>query len=129
MATCAAKTLSRFLLVGVGNTALGLGVIFAAMQFTSPFLANLVGYLVVVPLSFLGHRHISFQHGGAQLPAFAKYLFVIGVGYASNLAMLNVSTPFFGPYVAQTMAIGIHVVITYLLSKYYVFPNSESQRA
>jgi putative flippase GtrA len=130
MPTFAAKTLSRFLLVGIGNTVLGLGVIFAAMNFTSPFLANLVGYLIVAPISFLGHRRLSFQHTGAKLPALAKYLFVFAVGYASNLATLNASTNLFGNlYIAQTMAIGMHVIITYLLSNYYVFPKSECRRA
>ena len=66
-------TLARFLMVGVGNTILGLAVIFGARQFCSDVAANLIGYLIVVPVSFLSHRDISFRDTGNRMAAFARY--------------------------------------------------------
>lgn len=64
------RTLARFLMVGVGNTISGLAVIFSARQFY-PAAANLIGYLIVVPVSFLSHRDIFRDTGDrmAALPA------------------------------------------------------------
>lgn len=62
------RTLIRFLIVGIGNTILGLGVIFGARQIFSDIVANLIGYLVVVPISFLSHRDLSFKDGEAAGP-------------------------------------------------------------
>lgn len=119
-------TLYRFLLVGVGNTILGIGVIFAARQFVDDFSANLIGYLVVVPVSFLTHRGLSFQDEGKAWPAFFRYLPSIGVGYLTNLGVLHTGLSIgANPYATQTVAILTHVLITYLLSRYVVF---QSQR-
>lgn len=124
------RTFFRFLLVGIGNTILGLGVIFCARQFFTDIVANLIGYLVVVPISFLTHRDLSFKDRGSRRTAFLRYIPTIAAGYAANYAMLtsclNVGA---NPYVAQTLAIGCHVTVTYLLSRVFVFLTpAESQQ-
>lgn len=116
------RTLVRFLAVGVGNTVLGLAVIFGARQFFSDVVANLVGYLVVVPISFLTHRDLSFRDQGDRLKAFARYIPTILAGYCANYAVLTAALRAgANPYLAQTAAIACHVVITYLLSRIFVF--------
>ena len=123
------RILSRFVLVGLLNTVLGLGVIFAASTVVNPFLANLMGYLIVVPVSFLTHRDLSFRDRGKRLPAFLRYLPTIGVGYATNLAVLTVGLKFIHPLLAQTLSIGCHVMVTYVLSHFFVFLSQEHESA
>ena len=124
------RTLFRFLLVGIGNTMLGLGVIFGARQFFTDIVANLIGYLVVVPISFLTHRDLSFKDRGSRRTAFLRYIPTIAAGYAANYAMLSSSLKFgANPYLAQTLSIGCHVAVTYLLSRVFVFLTpAESQQ-
>ena len=124
------RTFFRFLLVGIGNTILGLGVIFGALQFCTDIVANLIGYLVVVPISFLTHRDLSFKDRGSRRTAFLRYIPTIAAGYAANYAMLSSSLKFgANPYLAQTLSIGCHVAVTYLLSRVFVFLTpAESQQ-
>ena len=123
------RLFSRFVVVGIINTALGLGVIFAASAFVDAFLANLVGYLLIVPVSFLTHRNLSFRDQGKRWSAFWRYIPTIGVGYAANLATLTIALKFVHPLLAQTLAIGSHVAITYVLSHVFVFLNHESYKS
>ena len=82
-------TLLRFITVGAGNTALGLAVIFTARQFVSDVIANLLSYLVVVPVSFTAHRKLSFRDGGSFLASFLRYVPTIITGYAANYIALR----------------------------------------
>lgn len=69
-------------------------------------MANLIGYLVVVPISFLTHRDLSFKDRGSRRTAFLRYIPTIATGYAANYAMLTSSLKFgANPYLAQTLAI------------------------
>ena len=119
------KVLSRFVLVGILNTVLGLGVIFAAKLFVGDFLANFIGYLFVVPVSFLTHRDISFRDQGARISSFLRYIPTIGAGYAANLTTLHFLIGQTNGHVAQTAAISSHVAVTYLLSRLFVFTTPE----
>lgn len=116
------RTLVRFLFVGVGNTILGLAVIFGALQFFTDIVANLIGYLVVVPVSFLSHRDLSFRDKGSRMAAFGRYLPTIAAGYTANYAVLTIClNAGANPYLAQTAAIACHVAVTYILSRLFVF--------
>lgn len=116
------RVLARFILTGIGNTALGLGVIYTARQWVDDITANLIGYLLVVPVSFLSHRNWSFRDVGSLLPAFLRYLPTVLAGYAANLAVLRAGLGFGAdPYLVQALAISTHIAITYLLSRLVVF--------
>ena len=116
------RILTRFVVVGAGNTILGLAVIFGARQFFSDVVANLIGYLVVVPVSFMTHRDFSFRDTGSRLKAFGRYLPTILIGYVANYVVLTLMLAVdANPYLAQTLAIGCHVVVTYILSRLFVF--------
>lgn len=119
----------RFVSVGIGNTALGLAVIFAARQTFPDFMANLIGYLVVVPISFLTHRDLSFRDHGSRWSAFVRYLLTITIAYFANAFVLTRSLQAnINPYLAQTAAIGSHIVVTFLLSRYFVFMQPQDIR-
>lgn len=116
--------LVRYVAVGIGNTALGLGVIFMARQVVNDYLANLLCYVLVVPISFLAHRNLSFRDQGGRWAAFARYLPTVLAGYACNLAALKTALGLgVNPYVAQTTAVGCHVLVAYTLSRFFVFVN------
>ena len=83
------RQFSRFIVVGIGNTIVGLCVIFLAKQVTDDVTANFVGYLVMVPLTFYFHRNITFKDTGRRLPAFGRYLVSISIGYLCNRLMLT----------------------------------------
>ena len=86
------------------------------------FQSNLIGYLIVVPVSFLMHRDFSFRDSGSRLTAFARYIPTILAGYSINYVALNgLLAALFNPYLAQTVGIACHVVVTYLLSRLFVF--------
>ena len=115
----------RFIGVGMVNTLLGLGVIFAARPFVGDFWANVMGYIVVVPLSFIAHRTVSFRDKGNRWLAFRRYLPTIAAGYLANLTTLVIGLELTNAYVAQTAAIFSHVTVTYLLSQHFVFKEHE----
>lgn len=116
------RVLARFILTGIANTFLGLGVIYAARQVVDDFAANLIGYLLVVPVSFLTHRRWSFRDAGGRMAAFLRYLPTVLAGYAINLIVLKAGLGTGGdPYFVQACAIAAYVAATYLLSRFFVF--------
>ena len=115
----------RFIGVGLINTLFGLAVIFAARPFVGEFSANAIGYLVVVPLSFLAHRTVSFRDKGNRWSAFARYLPTIAAGYLANLITLGIGLGLTNAFVSQTAALFSHVTVTYVLSRHFVFKEHE----
>lgn len=121
--------LFRFLVVGLGNTALGLSVIFVASRFVGSYAANLIGYLIVVPVSFITHRDFSFRDTGRRASAFARFVPSIGAGYIANLVTLRLCLPLLPGIVAQASAIAVHVAVTFVCSRYFVFLRSRDNHA
>ncbi len=116
------RTLCRFVVVGLANTVIGLAVIFAFRSIVNDFLANLLGYMLVVPLSFLTHRRLSFRDVGSLWQAFVRYLPTVTIGYTVNLTVLTYGLSVnANPYLIQSVAISAYVAVTYLLSRYFVF--------
>lgn len=116
------RIFARFIVVGCGNTLLGLAVIFAARQFVTDVHANMLGYVIVVPVSFLTHRYLSFRDKGDRLMSFLRYVPTVAAGYAVNLQVLSHAlAAAVNPYLAQTASITSHVMVAYLLSRLFVF--------
>lgn len=114
--------LTRFGIVGSANTALGLLVIFAARQYTDDITANLIGYVVMVPLTFYCHRRVTFRDRGHPLRSFLRYIGSILIGYISNRIVLGSALALsVNAYVAQALSIAAHVVVIYVLSTIFVF--------
>lgn len=112
----------RYLLVGLGNTVLGLGIIFLLRQVVNDFAANLAAYFIVVPISFITHRNISFRDHGNKISAYIRYMVVVLVGYAINVILLGSAiNRGINEYAAQTMAIVAYVAVTYVMTRLFVF--------
>lgn len=115
----------RFLVVGVGNTILGLSVIFALKWLAqwNDVPANAIGYATGIIFSFVANRLWTFQHQGAVARSFARFVLICVIGYLGNLAVLVylVQGLEWNGYFAQIVAIGAYTALTYVGSRYYVF--------
>lgn len=123
-------SVSKFLLVGVANTLFGLLVIYALKWFLGmgDAIANLLGYLCGLSLSFLLNSRWTFRYSGPQLPALVKFLVVIGLAYGLNLVtvlgvirILHVDT-----YLAHLLGIPPYTIFSYLCSRFLVFKSLSS---
>jgi putative flippase GtrA len=117
--------LARYLLVGMLNTCVGLGTIYAAIFFLnfSDLSANLSGYSVGVLLSFALNKSWTFAASGSAAPQFARFVLVLAVAYMANLAtvvslikLLSVNH-----YLANGIGIVPYTVIGFLGSRYFAF--------
>jgi len=120
---------SRFLLVGVANTALGYAVIFACMYLAglSPELSNAVGYLVALVVSYFLHRHFTFRSARRRNTEFVRFVIVFLIAYTANFIVLVVLVRGLGIHAAlsQVVAGVVYVGTAYLLNKRYVFHSTE----
>ncbi|MEQ7052738.1 GtrA family protein [Paenibacillaceae sp. P-4] len=82
---------SRYAVVGVINTCIGLGLIYALMHlagwdhFASTFVGNTIGVLC----SYVLNRRFTFQYEGAQLSSFIRFLVISLLCYAAAYVLLH----------------------------------------
>jgi putative flippase GtrA len=116
----------RFGLVGVLNTMVGLGVIFAAKAFLGlgDFAANLLGYALGLMCSFVLNRYWTFRHEGRAFAALWRFGIAFAVAYVLNLVTVFGLRDAMGvnSYLAQAGGCIPYTISFYLLSAYYVFP-------
>lgn len=118
---------SRFLVVGVWNTAFGY-LSFAALymlfaQSLHYLIIAIVAQALAVSQAFVIHRRFVFQSAGDWKAEFLRYnLSVTGI-FLFGLVGLSVCVEQFGfnPLLAQAVVIGISVVISYLVHREYSF--------
>jgi putative flippase GtrA len=122
----------RFLLVGVVNTAFGLGTIFAlkALAGWGDVPANVAGYAVGLCVSFVLNRHWTFAHRGDWRPALVRFLLVFAVAYVANLAvLLALRDPAgVGNHAAHVAGMVVYTVIFFVGSRAFAFRDSHSAR-
>ena len=119
------SSFSRYLIVGVGNTLVGLSVIYACKWLLDmgDIAANITGYAIGLTFSFLINRRWTFEHVGPFLPAAARFIIVIMVAYSSNLfvVLFSIDVLHINSYLAHAIGIGPYLVIGYLGSRYFAF--------
>ena len=117
--------LTRFLAVGVLNTGIGLGVIYACKYFgqINDAPANAIGYCVAIANSFVWNRRWTFAHTGKILPAAGRFFGVFCFAYGANLATALILIGTFGinSYLAHAMGAVPYTVLFYLGSRFFVF--------
>ena len=118
-------TLARYLLIGLLNTFVGLGIIFFlkwAVSF-SDILANLCGYIIGFIVSFFLNKNWTFQFQGANHITVLKFALLVILAYVANLAIVVFTVGHWeiNGYIAQAMGIFPYTAINYLGSKYWVF--------
>jgi putative flippase GtrA len=116
---------SRFLTVGVFNTALGYAVIFFAMIILkiSPELSNVAGYAIGIAFSFVLSKRYTFRSTGKSSAELMRFLLVFAISYAANFVTLYVALHYFlwHPVLCQIVAGVIYVICSYCLNSRYVF--------
>ena len=117
----------RFLMVGVLNTAVGLGTIYACKYFLSlgDVSANVIGYAVGLLNSFFWNRRWTFLHSGSPVATAGRFALVFAIAYLANLSAMLILTRslILNSYVAQAIATIPYTVLFYLGSRYFVFAN------
>jgi putative flippase GtrA len=118
---------SRFITVGVFNTALGYAIIFFAMYVLhwSPEASNALGYGIGLISSFLLSKIYTFRSSGNGYTEFFYFLLMFGIAYAANFLALYVMVRmiFFHPGLSQIFAGVIYIFVSYWLNSRYVFTN------
>jgi putative flippase GtrA len=115
----------RYLVVGAGNTVVGLLVIYLGMYAMKlgDVAANALGYAVGIILGFALNRRWTFGHRGSMLPALGRFLLVLAIAYAANLAVVVfIADHLHGNrYVAQAIGIIPYTLIGYIGSRFFAF--------
>jgi putative flippase GtrA len=118
----------KFLLVGLGNTVIGLSVIYLLKGLAAfgDGAANIGGYAVGLATSFTLNRNWTFRHPGAALPSALRFTAVFAAAYLANLGIVLTLVERFAVngYVAQIMGIPPYTVIFYFGSRYFAFRAS-----
>jgi putative flippase GtrA len=117
--------LARFVVVGLANTFVGLSVIFAGKAWLGmdDVRANLLGYGVAVLLGFALNKRWTFEHTGDAAGAFMRYLLVLLLAYAANLAttLYAIEVLHLDSYLAQALGVAPYAITGYLGSRWFAF--------
>lgn len=118
----------RFCLVGLVNTAVGLGLIYAC-KFLLGFAdvpANLVGYIIGLMVSFTLNSRWTFRYDGPLWPAALRFLLTFVVAYTANIAtvLLLIDGAGVNAYLAHAVAVVPYTSTFYLLSRFMVFAGA-----
>lgn len=92
----------------------------------APASANLLAFILAVPVSYIGHQNLSFAgNGSSHKQALPRFLLIACTGFAANQIML-LSLLHFTPlpfWLALGLVMGIVAVSTYLLSRHWAFKH------
>jgi putative flippase GtrA len=118
---------TRFGMVGLVNTGVGLLAIYAVLYFagTGPMVANTVGYAIGLALSFLLNRVWTFEHRGTVGRVLPRYLLVATIAFVCNLAVVFIGTHYLGinAYMIQPGGIIVYTAIMFFGCRHYVFTS------
>lgn len=117
----------RFGLVGVANTGVGLGTIYACLFLLgwSDLAANLAGYSLGLIQSFALNRRWTFRSSARLTPAFLRFVAAFGLAYGVNLALvLALRRENVPPAMAHAAGMVVYTLVFFLLSRRLVFTAS-----
>lgn len=124
------STFVRFLFVGLANTAVGLGVIFAAklLAGAGDAIANAAGYAVGLACSFALNKRWTFGFRGNRLASLLRFLAVFAVAYGANLAVVMSCIKLLNLHPLWSQIIGVppYTLLFYAGSRWYAFPAARS---
>ena len=120
------RTVWRFAMVGVLNTAAGLTVIYAARALgLGEVAANASGYALGLMLSFTLNRRWTFRHRGPWLALAARFSVVTLLAWLANLAVLLALLRLgVAAVLAQAGAVLSYTVLSYLGYRWWAFANN-----
>jgi putative flippase GtrA len=119
------RQFSRYLVVGVLNTAWGYLIIFGFMYVLdwSPEASNVMGYAIGLVTSYVLNRRYTFNSRDTTLPEFVRFLGTFAVAFSANFISLAFLVRVLDVHAAisQVLAGVVYVGTSYLLSRHYVF--------
>lgn len=117
----------RFLAVGLVNTAVGLGMIFAlkALAGWGDIQANIAGYAAGLVTSFVLNRRWTFMHDGDWSGALLRFVAVFAIAYAANLLLLLHLRDGWGvnAYLAHALATVPYTLLFFAGSRWFAFKS------
>ena len=115
----------KYVVVGVINTFIGYGIIFACMFWLGigPVVSNMIGYAIGLVISYVLHRNVTFQSTQGRRSEALRFVAVFGVAYSLNLLMLMllIDRLHWHKGWAQVVAGVVYVGVSFLMQKLYVF--------
>lgn len=115
----------RFLLAGAVNTLIGLLSIYWAKWALGlgDVAANVFGYAIGLTVSFVLNKELTFRYRGALLPAAVRFVLIVALAYAANLAVVLAAIHVLdtGSYVAHAIGVVPYTVLCYLGAKHVAF--------
>lgn len=122
---------SRFIVVGLWNTAFGylafLAFFFAFSDYLHYLVVAVISHATAVTQAFILHRHFVFQSRDSWKSQFVRYnigvtgIFLLGlVGLSILVGQLR-----FSPPVAQAAVTAVSIVVSFLVHRDYSFRKSE----
>lgn len=114
----------KYLAVGVVNTLVGYGVIFALMWGgLMPELANIVGYGVGFIVSYLLNKRYTFASPASHKKDLPRFGFAMGLAYIAQLGSMSAlhRALEMNPYLATIIGSGVHVVVGFFVSRNWAF--------
>ena len=124
------QSLSWFTLIGIIAAAVHyvIAVGFEWSHLLPPSQANAIGFLVAFPVSYFGHRKLSFSNqNSTHKQAFPRFLAVAITGFVANQSLVIgalhlTHLPF---WLVLGFVMVFIAVSTYLLSRYWAFKGAE----
>jgi putative flippase GtrA len=120
------KIFSRFVLVGILNSALGYSLIFFLMYFVrlSPLTSNIIGYAICLIISYTLQRNFTFASKQNKRQEFVKFLTVFCTAYLVNFLTLSfLIHNDFNSGLSQIVAGIFYIVTSFTLNKVFVFQH------
>lgn len=121
----------RFMIVGITNTALGLGIIYLLAAFgASPIVANATAYFLGLILSFTLNKRWTFGHSGDVIASATRFLIVFVIAYFFNLIVVVTAIGILGldHHLAQALGIPPFTLVFYLgVSAFALRPSAASK--
>ena len=115
----------KYLIVGLFNTIIGLGVIYLAtwLLYLDEITANALGYSVGLLVSFMLNKSWTFRYSGKFGSAVWRFIIIIFIAYAANLCTVIIAIDGYNVnrYLGQALGIIPYTMIGYIGSKLYVF--------
>ena len=124
----------RFLIVGAGNTVVGLSVfpiiyLLLAELVDSITALLLITYLITGSLAYTTQRRLVFSSKARVITSTVKFVSLQSLAFVANSIGLNVLVQGLGlhPIIGQLMIIPPIVLVSYLGSRYWVFREKPSE--
>jgi putative flippase GtrA len=125
------RSLIRFVVTGLLNTVVGLGVIYALKLWLTmaDTPANFIGYTAGLVFSYQLNSRWTFGYRQSVLAALPKYMAVMLCAYLANLLCLHAVLTFeINSYLAQALTVVPYAVVGYLGMRFWVFRNAPKNR-